>query len=325
MPTIADVARTAGVDKSTVSRALNGTGRVSEDTRQRIVAAVELLGYRPSRLAQGFRTGATGTLGLLVRSLTMPGSSDFIAGVLDVVEVAGYAALIAEAPRNAADLPRSLDFPIEGAICFGRIDPNHVHVLRSRGMPVVEAGACFSGHEGPASEREAAREAFTSLLERGFEQIRLLEFVEDPEGDPVVRLDALRQTVGAKCREPIEVHSVAQARAATTAVLREDPHTAFVAGAQALLPAVIRGVDDAHQSGQEPVPVVSYTRFRRFAQPMYPDISLVAHDVRLDGRAAASSLIESITGRPPVLLPHWRQHWEYLDRMPAPAVSACEI
>ncbi|MEX2373120.1 MAG: LacI family DNA-binding transcriptional regulator, partial [Dehalococcoidia bacterium] len=88
------MARAARVDKSTVSRALNGTGRVAEDTRLRVLSAVETLGYRPSRLAQGFRTGSTATIGILVGALPEPGVAEFLAGVLEVAGPAGYSVLI---------------------------------------------------------------------------------------------------------------------------------------------------------------------------------------------------------------------------------------
>lgn len=55
MPTIRDVAREAGVSIATVSYVLNESGVVSEATRQRVLRAVEKLGYRPSVIAQGLQ------------------------------------------------------------------------------------------------------------------------------------------------------------------------------------------------------------------------------------------------------------------------------
>jgi transcriptional regulator with XRE-family HTH domain len=119
-PTIADVARVAQVDKSTVSRALNGTGRVSEETRQRIIAAATELGYRPSRLAQGFRSGSSTTIGVVIGSLSDPGTTDLVSGVLEISDPAGYSILLAESLREGSTPPRSLDFPIDGVSCPGR-------------------------------------------------------------------------------------------------------------------------------------------------------------------------------------------------------------
>lgn len=62
--TLLDVARAAGVSKSTVSDALQGSGRVAEATRDRVRAVAEELGYRPNSAARRLRRASTGALGL---------------------------------------------------------------------------------------------------------------------------------------------------------------------------------------------------------------------------------------------------------------------
>ncbi|MBB1246079.1 LacI family DNA-binding transcriptional regulator, partial [Streptomyces durbertensis] len=62
--TIVDVARAAGVSKSTASDALQGSGRVAEATRLRVRAAAEQLGYRPNSAARRLRRARTGAIGL---------------------------------------------------------------------------------------------------------------------------------------------------------------------------------------------------------------------------------------------------------------------
>ncbi|MFE9480095.1 LacI family DNA-binding transcriptional regulator [Streptomyces spororaveus] len=62
--TLLDVARAAGVSKSTVSDALQGSGRVAEATRDRVRAVAEELGYRPNSAARRLRRASTGAVGL---------------------------------------------------------------------------------------------------------------------------------------------------------------------------------------------------------------------------------------------------------------------
>ncbi len=62
--TLLDVARTAGVSKSTASDALQGAGRVAEATRDRVRAVAEELGYRPNSAARRLRRASTGAVGL---------------------------------------------------------------------------------------------------------------------------------------------------------------------------------------------------------------------------------------------------------------------
>jgi len=85
--TIADVARNAGVSMMTVSRVVNDSGPVSEATRQRVLDAIENMGYRPSGLARSLATKRTGTIGLVVPDIANP----FFAGVAKGVEQVAHA------------------------------------------------------------------------------------------------------------------------------------------------------------------------------------------------------------------------------------------
>jgi LacI family transcriptional regulator len=71
-PTIADVAREAGVSLMTVSRVINGKPGVSEDVRQAILLVVKNLGYQPNQIARGLATTYTSSVGLVVPDNTNP-------------------------------------------------------------------------------------------------------------------------------------------------------------------------------------------------------------------------------------------------------------
>lgn len=72
MSTIAKVAERAGVSRTTVSHALNHADRVSEEVRQRVLKAVEELGYRPNPQAQSLRTGRTNIIALMIPDICNP-------------------------------------------------------------------------------------------------------------------------------------------------------------------------------------------------------------------------------------------------------------
>lgn len=65
-PSVQDVARVAGVGTSTVSRVLNGRSNISERTRQRVLAAIETVGYTPDLNARSFRLGQTRAVSVLL-------------------------------------------------------------------------------------------------------------------------------------------------------------------------------------------------------------------------------------------------------------------
>lgn len=70
--TIHDVALAAGVSVSTVSLVLNGKGRISTATGERVNAAIEELGFVRNRQASALRGGQSGVIGLIVRDLSAP-------------------------------------------------------------------------------------------------------------------------------------------------------------------------------------------------------------------------------------------------------------
>lgn len=90
MATIADVAKRAGVAPSTVSRVLNDSGYASEETRQRVLAAVKELNYAPNVHAERLRTGTSKTIAFVATDFTNPFWAEVAKGVEDVVWQNGY-------------------------------------------------------------------------------------------------------------------------------------------------------------------------------------------------------------------------------------------
>lgn len=143
-----EVATEAGVSLTTVSDALNGTGRLPEVTRQRVRAAAERLGYQPHRSAQSLARGRTG---ILMLSVPLPEASPS-AGVdieffVQLMSAASAAALhrgwaLVLAPLSQGQLAVRMDF--DGAVV---VDPlPHDPLLAAadaEGKPVVTIGRDF--------------------------------------------------------------------------------------------------------------------------------------------------------------------------------------
>ena len=100
-PTILDVAREAGVSRQTVTRALNDMADIAPATRERVVAAAQLLGYRPNRAAQSLVKGSGTTIGLLVESLRNPYYAE-LASELDAAGTSSACPTAGPRPRRAA-------------------------------------------------------------------------------------------------------------------------------------------------------------------------------------------------------------------------------
>ncbi|MTE21703.1 LacI family DNA-binding transcriptional regulator [Streptomyces sp. TRM43335] len=104
--TIADVARAAGVSKSTVSRVLNSKGEVDVRTAERVRHVIDRLGYVPSSRAVGLARGRSRTLAVLTPSLSWPWTVEVLQGAVDVVEAAGYGLLLFTRGRGRESMAR---------------------------------------------------------------------------------------------------------------------------------------------------------------------------------------------------------------------------
>jgi LacI family transcriptional regulator len=139
---IADVAREAGVSAQTVSRALNNKGEISPETRERVLATVEQLGYRPNTLARGLVTQKTSTIGLVVPDIANPFFSEVARGAEDAAHQEGYSLLLCNAMENPAremDALHTLEAQsVDGIIlCSSRLADNDLAAMTAILPPVV--------------------------------------------------------------------------------------------------------------------------------------------------------------------------------------------
>lgn len=140
--TIADVAREAGVSKTTVSRVINTKGEVDGSTAARVREVIAQLGYVPSSGAVGLARGNSRTVGMLVPSLTWPWMGEVLQGVVDTVEAADYGLLLFTCNRGAESVKRFTSQvsarAFDGLVV---VEPEntlgHLTALHHAGLPIV--------------------------------------------------------------------------------------------------------------------------------------------------------------------------------------------
>lgn len=98
--TIYDIAELAGVNPSTVSRALSKPGRISAKTEKLIQDAAKTLNYRVNPMARALPTGRTHTLGLIIADITNPMFFDVVRGAERAAALSGYTLIIAESQES---------------------------------------------------------------------------------------------------------------------------------------------------------------------------------------------------------------------------------
>lgn len=105
MATIREVAIKAGVAPSSVTRALGGYPNVSDELRERVLAAVSEVGYEPDLVAAGLRRGYTKTIGMIVNDVLNPVVAQWIDVIEEESHTAGYGVILANSRgESAADL-----------------------------------------------------------------------------------------------------------------------------------------------------------------------------------------------------------------------------
>lgn len=319
-PTIADVAQRAGVSRSSVSFALNNRPGLAEETRARILAAAEELGWQPSRPARALSLGRAGAIGLvLTRDPGLIGADPFypafIAGIESVLSEQGDGLVlhVTSADREQALYERlAADRRVDGVLLTDlRVDDPRPALTASLGLPTVVVGRAewAGGHCAVELDDEPAYvAAVRSLAEAGH---RRIAHVQGPQEfrHAVRRREAWERTLAELGLPQGPLRSggfTAEGGAAATRELLAlaQPPTAIVYGNDL---AATAGLAVAHELGIS-VPgqlsVVGYDD-TPLAQYTHPPLASARADARSWGEAAAQALQDVITNgsAPDVVLP----------------------
>lgn len=179
--TLADVAARVGVSAKSVSNVVNGTGWVGAEVRQRILDAIDELGYRPNLAARQLRNGRSGLIALVLPDLREPYFAEFAAQFVTTAQKRSLTVLIAQ---SGADRTAELamisgeGFPALDGIVMSPLALTPADLAeRAAGPPLVLIGEQAEQMVGPHVHHvgidnvSAAAAATTALLENGRRRI----------------------------------------------------------------------------------------------------------------------------------------------------------
>src|SRR5438067_12566803 len=177
--TLRDVAARAGVSAITVSRALNNTGYVSLETRERINAAVAELNYVPNAVASSLRSNKTQLLALLLTDITNPFWTTVARAVEDGAMEAGYGVILCNTDEEQAKEARYLDLLLRRRIDGLVVAPTSksteiLQNLKHRLVPFVLVDRLVEGVIADSvrgDSRGGARQMTLHLLQTGHRRI----------------------------------------------------------------------------------------------------------------------------------------------------------
>jgi len=193
-PSIYTVAQRAGVSIATVSRVLRGTVAVRDETRQRVLAAADELGWQPSSLARSLAGEATGAVGLVVPDLLGHYAAQVVEGFEEraLAEDGSVYVLATHGRPRAPEFVRDLAARTDGLVVMDRtVDDDQVRRLDEHGTRIVLFARPPVGHV-PAvrtGNRPVAEELTRHVIEHGHERLAFL-------GDPVAAPDVAERWAG---------------------------------------------------------------------------------------------------------------------------------
>lgn len=142
--TIHEIAKSLNLDSSTVSRALNGSPRVSNKTKSRILAKAKELGYSPNLLASNLRQNKSNTIGIVIPRISKYFFSTIIAGIQEAAFSQGYNVVISqsleESSRESKILDNFIMHRMDGvlmSVAWDEYSVEHLEKLENLNMPLV--------------------------------------------------------------------------------------------------------------------------------------------------------------------------------------------
>ncbi|NJN93745.1 MAG: LacI family transcriptional regulator [Anaerolineales bacterium] len=179
---IRDVADRAGVSTATVSHVINQTRFVSDETRRRVLEAVDALNYHPSTIARGLATKTTQSIGLIISDITNPFFTAVARGVEDEFNQHGYHTIFCNTDEDPAREDEYLRLLFAHQIDGLIIAPTGTHSERLIRMaeaevPIVLLDRSAPGITAPLIEvdnENGAYQATRYLIELGHRRIGIL-------------------------------------------------------------------------------------------------------------------------------------------------------
>ena len=291
MTTLLDVARRAGVSKSTVSNVIRGAALVAEPTRLKVERAIADTGYHPNAIARALKARTSKAIGIVVPDLTNLFYAGLAVGVERAANALGYAVLAThtecsaatEAETGRALIERQVDGVVIGGMSLGSTLPT---VLLDRGIPVVLAslGEPDDLRLGAIDhDDEVAMEKIVAhLYELGHRRVAFVaQELQEQSGER--RRLAFTEALARRGLEPVDIYGGA------TAVVAHNDMLA-IATIDRLERRGLKVPEDVSVTGYDDVPLASHHRIQ---------LTTVRSDALEMGRRAVELVVNAaLEGRP---------------------------
>lgn len=320
---IKDIAAEADVSIATVSHAFRNPGRVSDETRKRVLEAAKKIGYKPNKLAASLRTSRSGNIVAIIPDVADSHNSEIIKAIEKVAHSRGYSVLLGdtqgseERERDFAAMTASSQ--ADGIILMSHRLPFDVGEDQSQleDLPPIVSGCEFTGYDSiPAvaiDDVRAAMDATLHLIDYGHRDIAVITGNMDTTSARD-RLEGFRGAMsqsGLSCNEDLIVNSkytLQGGEVATEALLlNKNRPTAIFCFSDEIALGCMYSLRQHGFSVPDDMSVMGFDNIP-FAKYFSPPLTTVAQPAKEIGEACATMLLDLIDGNQPettrILLPH---------------------
>ncbi|WP_350347619.1 LacI family DNA-binding transcriptional regulator [Agromyces sp. G08B096] len=303
-PSMADVAREAGVSGQTVSRVANGRRNVDPETRERVLQAMRTLGYRPNSAARALRSGRFHSIGVIMFTLSSFGNMRTLDAVAAAATDAGYSITLIPVPHpTRGEVSVAFDRLSEEAV-DGVIIIVEAHLLDERdielpaGLPVVIVDS-NAGDRFPVVDTDqahGARLATAHLLDLGHATVHHVAG-PDRSYSAVHRREAWEEVLRERGASVPDVHVgdwSSESGHRIGHVLAGDPNvTAIFAANDQMALGVLRAMHEAGRRVPEDVSVVGFDDMEESAS-FWPPLTTVRQFFGEVGRRSVEALLQEV-------------------------------
>lgn len=315
---IKEIATQAGVSIATVSHAFRNPGRVSDETRKRVLEAAEEIGYMPNKLAASLRTSRSGNLVVIIPDIADSHNSNIINAIENVARSRGYSVLLGNTQgsekreREFAAMTQSMQ--ADGIILMSHRVPFDSDVAS---LPPIVSGCELSGHEGipgvAIDDVQAAMDATNHLIAYGHRDIAVITGNMNTTSSRD-RLEGFRGALsqsGLEINEDLIVYADYSLKsgevAAESLLLKKNRPTAIFCFSDEIALGCMYTLrqhgfvvpNDISVMGFDNIPVAKY---------ISPPLTTIAQPTEEIGTLCANTLLDLLDGKPPeklrILLPH---------------------
>lgn len=317
--TIYDVAREAGVSMATVSRVLNDTAVVKEETKKKVIDAIAKLSYRPNAVARGLASKKTKTIGVIVPDVSATFMAELVRGIEDIARMYQYHIILSNSDgmlQRETDLIGTMwEMQVDGLLFMtAELRQEHIDTFEQAQLPVVLCRTDDPQRRIPSvniDNRLAAADAVNYLIAKGN---RRIAFVSGPIGASALADARRRGYVDAMRSHGLEPHPIVApkdeyegALVSVRSQLSVDRPEAVIACNDELAVAALHACQDLRLQVPDEVMVMAFdnTKITHLTRPLLTTISQPMYDFGAVAMRFLTKLLgdESIATYT-VILPH---------------------